>query len=484
MATIGTAFNIATGALDADQAALDIVANNTANVNTPGYTLETPTWQANDSTSFNGISFGMGVQVTGAQSQRDRVLEQAMQQQTQTESGSGTRLTALNQIQALFTGATSAGTDTSAASGIGSDISNFFDALSSLEGSPANISERQGVLSAAGTLASDLNGAASQLESQRQSLDEQTSSIVGQANSLLQDVAQVNLEIETTSPNQDAGALEDQRQQDLTQLSQLVGIRTVPAGNNGLTVTTMGGALLVAEGQSYQITNGEVDGVTHFFDSQGEDITSDLTSGGGQLGGILTARDQDIPQVEGALDELAYSVASSVNTQNEAGYDLNGNPGTAIFSLPAGATAQNPTGSAAGIQVTMTDPSLIAAAGIVAGSSPPTPEGSSGDSNLLLMANIGGSGIVNGISPTSFFSNMVTSLGSLTSEVQSENTAQQAALTQLQDQINTISGVNLNDEAAQLETFEQSYQAASKLFTVLDQVMVSALNLGVETTYS
>jgi flagellar hook-associated protein 1 FlgK len=45
MATIGTAFNIATGALDANQAALDIVANNTANVNTPGYTLETPTWE-------------------------------------------------------------------------------------------------------------------------------------------------------------------------------------------------------------------------------------------------------------------------------------------------------------------------------------------------------------------------------------------------------------------------------------------------------
>ena len=70
------------------------------------------------------------------------------------------------------------------------------------------------------------------------------------------------------------------------------------------------------------------------------------------------------------------------------------------------------------------------------------------------------------------------------SEVSSENTAQQAALTQLQNQIGSLSGVNLNDEAAQLETLEQSYEAASKLFTALDQVMVSALNLGVETTYS
>jgi flagellar hook-associated protein 1 FlgK len=79
---------------------------------------------------------------------------------------------------------------------------------------------------------------------------------------------------------------------------------------------------------------------------------------------------------------------------------------------------------------------------------------------------------------------MVTSLGSLTSEVSSENTSQQTALTQLQSQMGSISGVNLNDEAAALETLEQSYQAASKLFTILDQVMVSALNLGVQTSYS
>ncbi|MGC2497960.1 MAG: flagellar basal body rod C-terminal domain-containing protein, partial [Acidobacteriaceae bacterium] len=79
---------------------------------------------------------------------------------------------------------------------------------------------------------------------------------------------------------------------------------------------------------------------------------------------------------------------------------------------------------------------------------------------------------------------MVTTLGSLTSEVSSENTAQQAGLTQLQNQIGSLSGVNLNDEAASLETLEQSYQAASKVFTVLADVMTSALNLGVETSYT
>ena len=474
MATISTAFNIAKGALDADQAALDIVANNTANVNTPGYTRELPVWEQNDAVSFNGLSFGTGVSMTGPQSQRSRVLEQALRQQTQTASASSARLDALNQMQALFSGATGAGGG--GASGIGTDLSNFFQTFASLEASPADEALRQNVLSAAGTLASDFNGAAAQLATQKQSLDEESGSVVQQANALLGNIAGLNLEIESQSPNRDAGSLEDQRQQDLTSLSQLIGIRTVTTENNGLTVTTMNGALLVSQGQSFQMTSGMSGGVTGFFDSQGNSITGDLTSGGGALGGILTARDQDIPQVATALDQLACGLATAVNTQNAAGSDLNGNPGGAIFTRADGSPITGATDLAAGIAVGMTDSAGIAAAASGAGSSD--------DSNAVAMAALQNAGLVNGISPTAAFSDLVTNLGSQTSEVASENTAQQAGLTQLQNQIGALSGVNLNDEAASLETLEQSYQAASKLFTILASVMTSALNLGVQTSYT
>lgn len=476
MATISTAFNIATGALDADQSALSIVANNTANASTPGYTLEIPNWEQNDSVSLDAVNYGMGASVTGAESQRSLVLERAIQQQTQTESASNARLTALDQMQALFSGATSAGTDTSAASGIGSDLSNFFDALSQLEGSPSDDALRERVLSTAGTVAADFNSSAAQLNSQQQSLDEQSVNIVGQANTLLTSIAQLNTQIESTSPTGDAGTLEDQRQEDLTQLSRLIGINTSTTENNGLSITTASGALLISEGQTYPITTGQSGGVTDFYDTEGNNITSDLTAGGGELGGVLTARDQDIPQAECSLDALAYAVASQVNTVNEGGSDLNGNAGTAIFGLPAAATSLDPAGSAAGITLIMTDPAGIAAA--VSGA------GSSDNTNVVAMANLQNSAIVDGTTPTTYFSDFVTTLGSLVSEVSSENTAQQASLTQLQNQIGSLSGVNLNDEAASLETLEQSYEAASKLFTILDQVMVSALNMGVETAYS
>lgn len=476
MGALSTAFNTAAGALDADQAALDVIANNTANVNTPGYTLETPTWQQNDPVTLNGMTMGMGVTMTGPESQRSRVLEQAMQQQTQAVSASSARLTALDQMQALFSGATSAGTDTSASSGIGSDLSSLFDAFAALEGSPSDDAARQQVLSAAAALASDFNGSAAQMESQKQSLDEQAASVVEQANALLVNVAQLNLQIATTSPNKDAGTLEDQRQQDLTQLSQLIGIHTVTTENNGLTVTTAGGALLVSQGQVFQMTSGESGGVTHFYDSQGNDITGDLTLGGGQIGGVLTARDEDIPQAEGSLDTLAYAVATAVNAQNEAGTDVNGQPGMQVFSLPATATAANPAGSAAGITAVLTDPNGIGAA--AAG------QGPSDNANAIAMAELANQGLVSGMTPTQYFADFVTTLGNQVTEVGSENTAQQAALTQLQNQIGSLSGVSLNDEAAQLETLEQSYEAASKVFTALDLVMTAALNLGVETAYT
>ena len=93
-------------------------------------------------------------------------------------------------------------------------------------------------------------------------------------------------------------------------------------------------------------------------------------------------------------------------------------------------------------------------------------------------------GIAGDQSPIDAYSNFISTLGSAVSEVQTENTAQTASVTQLQTQNNALSSVNLNDEAAALSTLETSYQAASQVFTSLNTVMASALNLGEETAVS
>lgn len=489
MGTINSAFSIISGALEADQSALSIVAGNVANANTPGYTEERPNWQENSPVTINGVSYGTGVTETGATSIRDRVLLERLDQQQQLASASSTRLTALNTLQALFT--PDSGSTSSKAGDIGSDITSFFNSFSSLanSGNPTDDALREGVLSAASTLAGDISNAASSVNMQRSALDQESTAVATQINALTASLAQLNRQIQSASSSAGAGTLEDQRQQDLSQLSQLIGINQITTENNGLTITTASGQTLVSGGTATALTSGMVNGVTDFFVG-GTDVTSQLASGGGSLGGYLTARDQDIPTALGALDQLAFGIATEVNAQNAKGTDLNGNPGAHIFLQPA-----QVAGSAEMMSVTMTDAGQIAAA--AAG------QGTGDNSNATAMANVATSGdppiltglvlpngttllagetLLSGQTPTSYYSGFVTTLGATVNQVGTENTAENASVSQLQTQNNALSQVNLNDEASAMTTLERSYQAASQVFAMLNTIMASALNLGEQAT--
>ena len=713
MGTINSALGLISQALNADQQALNIVANNVANANTPGYTREMPKWQEDTPLYIGGVQYGQGVAETGSTSERDRVLASRLDQQQQLASASGARLTALNTLQALFT--PDSGTSSATAGDIGSDITKFFNSFSSLEANPTDNALRQSVLSSAGMLAGDISNAAASLTSQRAALDQEAAGMASQVNSLTGAIAQLNQQIQTISPSGDAGTLEDQRQQDLSQLSKLIGVNQITTENNGLAITTTSGQLLVSEGLSFQLTTGIVNGVTNFFVGN-TNITSQLTTGGGTLGGDLTARDGDIPGALKSLDQLAYSISSTVNAQNNAGTDLNGLTSTVANPLNIFSPPTLVAGSALGMSVVMTNPNQIAAAGpgagtgdnsnaiamadlaneplmkpiatsifsmiqnldaatpingtvtgqvaindslgkgylatvtytktaaantwsysvsipdtvtpktsvagqvsysfgagetvnpgtsltitgntglgtatIIApvvtageavGSAGPPATGyvaaldaalttagiigvtvtntggvltitgatatsgsviadpaatanatgtltfDAGGNLLTPAANVSGmtfSGLSNNAmplnldweiygptgvakitqnaaaslesgqsengypgsksseTPADYYSSFVTTLGSTVSSVQTENTAQNASVTQLQSQNNALSGVNLNDEASLLTTFERSYQAASQVFAILNTIMAASLNLGTQTTVS
>lgn len=479
MGTINSAFSTITKALDAEQAALNVVSNNVSNANTTGYTSEQAVWQQDSSLTINGVQYGTGSSVVSVKSTADDVLQQRLNQQQQLESASGARLTALESTQAVF--GVSTGSSTSSSGDIGTDITSFFDSFSSLEASPTDQSKREEVLSTASTLAADISSASKSLSAQQSSLNQSVVSTVSQVNALSKSIASLNKQIQADGSSSSDLTLEDQRREYISELSQLVGINQVDAGSSGLQITTTSGQLLVAGGDYNTLTTGANNGVTDVYltttasdgTTTSTDITSNLYSGGGELGGYLQARDEDIPTVIGQLDQLAYSVSTEVNTLNNAGTDLNGNTSNAgdIFYAP---TAVD--GAASTMAVVMTDPNSIAAASSTAGT---------GDnSNAVAMANLASSTIVSGATPSNYYSTMLTDLGSLVSQVETENTAQSSSVTQLQSQVSSESSVNLNDEASSLETLERSYQAASKVFSIINTMMAAALNLGTETTVS
>ena len=465
MGTITSLMDIARLALTADQEALNVTSNNVANQNTAGYTREVVDFQAADTVTLSGATFGSGV-TASATSQRDRVLEQQVQQQTQIQAQSGALESALQLIQNVF-GLSSTSTSASSTT-FGTDINSFFSALSSLTSNPSDTATRQSVLSAATALAGDFNSAANQLTQVSSSLNQQVAGDVGQVNSLTSTIASLNAQITSRSPNSDAGTLEDQRQLAITQLSQLVGLDQISTENNGITLTTSGGAVLVSGNQSFALSTTQVGGVTHVVAGvSGQDLTTNLT--GGDLGGVLQARDQQLPSYQKALDSLAFGIGTQVNQQNELGLDGNGNPGAAIFSLPP-----TQSGAAAQIQVAATNPSAVAAAAVG--------EGSAGNTNASALADLFSAIVAGGQTASGFLASFLGQIGSDASAATTNNSAQQAILTQLTTQRDSLSGVSLDEEAANLTQYQRAYQAAAQVFNIGDTIMASALNLGEQTT--
>ncbi|MHB1743358.1 MAG: flagellar hook-associated protein FlgK [Acidobacteriaceae bacterium] len=469
MATLNSALQMMAGALTADQAALDVTSNNVANANTPGYTLETPVFQSSDSVTINGISYGQGVQMTAAQSQRSLVLDASVQQQTQTQQATNSQWTALTQVEDIFNQVTTSTSNSTGVKSLGDQVTNFFNSLSQLAATPSSVSLRESVLTAAGQMTSAFNSAATQLNQQTTSLNTQVQGVVNQINPLLTSIAQLNQQISASSPSAGAGQLEDQRQYDLQQLSQYVGINVVRNEDNSMTVTTTGGALLLSKNQAFQLTTGNVGGNVDVFTSTpggATDITAAQASGGGQLAGLLTTRNQDIPSILGQINTLASGVATQINSVQAGGTDLNGNAGQPLFTISA-------TDPAASLSVALTDPSLIAAS---------APGNGPGDNtNLESMINVQNLTTVSGQTPANFYASFISTLGSKVSGLNTQNQAQQASLTQVQSQVNALSGVSLNEEAANLQTYERAYQSASQVFNIVDTLVVSALNLGMQT---
>ena len=456
MGTLGSALSISVQAMLADQTALDTTSNNIANADTPGYSRQTVNFVETPPIEYGGLMFGTGVQVGSIVSQSSGVLQLILNQDTQQQSQYSSYLTTMQQVQTLF--------NETSGTGLQSSITNFFNSLQQLSEDPSNTTDRQSVIVAAQSMAQNFNNASASLTSLQQNADASVSQSVNQINALTPQIAQLNGEIsDAVSTGENAGTLEDQRNQLINQLANLIGVSEINAGDGNITVTTTSGAALVVGKQNFQLS-AQADPSTGFQDvySLGSNITSSIS--GGALGGALQVRDTTIPSILSSLDSLASNLETSFNTVNQAGFDLNGNPGGNFFVPPPAGGA----GAAATMAVAITDPSQIAA----------SKDGSPGDnSNLNAMLALQNQGIVNGQTPMNAYSSLVFQIGSDVSTAQSEQQGSQASIQQVQNQIGSISGVSINEEAANLIQYQQAYQAAAQAAAVISQLTQTAITM-------
>ena len=446
--------SVALSSLMASQQALETTANNVANANTPGFSRQRPVLVPGDPVIEGNLSFGTGVLIQRLESLRDPILEIQLNQETQQQSKINTTLGALQRMQTMFS---------SASTGIGADISNFFSSLQQLSPDPSNVSLRQAVLTAAGNLATDFNTTAHNLQTQRSNLDLNVAQTVGQINTLTTQIASVDQQIANLeNVHQDASSLIDKQTNLIRQLSGLVDVSVIRT-EHGIALTTSNGTPLVTGGQSFNLTSQTgSDGLQHIY-AEGRDMTNLFT--GGSLSGLIEMRDRQIPGMQSSLDQLAAGLATALNTAHQSGFDLNGDAGGNLFVPPPTGGA----GAASAMTVAISDPALLAA-------SSDRTAGSNG--NLAVLTAVHDQPVAAGQKPLDFYSNIVFKIGSATSNTSADVDASTLIMQRLQDQRASVSGVSLDEEAANMVKYQTAYQAAARIVTTINDMLNAAVNLG------
>jgi flagellar hook-associated protein 1 FlgK len=182
---------------------------------------------------------------------------------------------------------------------------------------------------------------------------------------------------------------------------------------------------------------------------------------GGQLAGLLEARDQSIPSVLSNLDNLAAGVINAVNNQSLKGFDLNGAKGVNFFEPVVQPSPGSNAGAAENMSVAITEPSQVAASS----------DGTQGDNaNALALANIQNEAVVNGQTATDFYSDLVSTVGNDVSTATDEQESVGLVLTQLQNQRSDTSGVSLDEEASNLILYQRAYEAAAEVVSAVNDL--------------
>lgn len=451
MIGLNSSLSIATEALGAQTAALEVANNNIANANTPGYSRQIVSLSSAASVQ-NGTTVDEGVSYGGFTRVRDSVLDVAIDSATSDQGSFTAQNALLTQINTAFSGTTT---------GISGSLSALFSDLSALSTNPTDPSARQTVLGDAAAVANAFHQGAAALSSASGAANQQVSSTVAQVNELSQQIASLNGQIATTAASGgDGGALADQRDALTTQLAQLIGISTTQTGGSP-TLTTSNGSPLVIGDSAYQLqVTTASDGTAHVLDAQGNDITDQLS--GGSLGGAITARDNTIPALSQQLDTLASQFASAMNSAQAAGYDLNGNAGGAMFTVAAIGSA------AAGITVALTSGSEIAASS----------DGSTGSSgNVKTLLAVQTTDLPSGANPTDAYASLVGNIGTAGSQVSSNLAAVTSSLQQLTSQQDSESGVSIDEETANLIRYQQAYSAAARVISTINDMYTTLMNI-------
>lgn len=452
--------NTARDAMAAQTFGLTVTGQNVSNVNTPGYVRRQALLETRDMGDRN---FG-SVNVAGLRRVADEFVDQRHLSLTGLSAEASQRDQLLSQAEALvndFEG-----------TGLSSSINGLFSSFSSLASLPTDPTVRATVLQRADTFSNQVRTTSNQLSNFRTDLFSQARDVTAQINSKLDSVAELSGRINESQARGDEPAdLKDKRDSILSELAELVEIRTYTDGNGQLVVQGPGATLVQGETARHLdidiAPGGKLRVLAQKAGGTGGDVTAFLN--GGQLSGILQVRDTDLVEMMSDLDELAFHVAGEINAVHSAGFGLDGQSGRELFSVSAGVA-----GAAASLRLSADvagQPDRVAAS-----SSAVALPGDA--SQAVLLARVAESPIagLGNLDPAQAYGRLVGRVGQRKSDAANTLSTREAMTAQVQVIRDSVSGVSLDEEMVSLTKYQRAFEAASRVFTTADRLLEDLIN--------
>ncbi len=475
MSSLLAALGSSGSALDVLQQALGVIQNNVDNSSTPGYASQQLNITAQPMDVASGAAGGIAAQ--GLISSRDTYADTEVQRQLQTLGLYTAQAQSTSTIQSFF--------DVSGTGGVSSALSNLYTAFSSWSAAPTDATAQQTVISDASAFAGSVQELSQSLNSTATQLNQQISSTVSQINTLASQIQQYN-QGKLQSPAPDPGA-DANLESTLESLSQLTNFTALSQPDGTVTVLIGGSTPLVIGSQQYQISandsvlsnppaaNPQSLPTAQILDSQGNDITADVTSG--QLGGLLDSRNGVLSaiigdsQQQGSLNQFAQGVADTVNHILESG----------TVSTSAGAAAGTPLFTYNSADATLTAGSLAVNSAITPSQLAPVDASGNANGNANALASLAdpnsSQSQINGEDFVTFFAGIAAAAGQANSIATTNQTVQQQVVTTAQSQRSQISGVSLDGQAAEILQFQRAYQAVAQVLTIVNDIADAILNV-------
>ena len=470
MPTISGGIGIALQALLANSQQMQVIEHNIANANTPGYRRQSAILMASASQPANGSEYGN----TAGQWGGGVVIDKIQRFNLQYFDGRFRSVSAEAknwESQSNVLGQYEVTMAESSSDGLLPKLDEFWGGWQSLSTDPTSNSLRANLLDTAGSL---VNAFTRRYEMINQMRNDQNLAVVDQVdriNSLATEVASLNTEItHVESVGEQANDLLDRRDNALDELAKLSGA-TSSIQKNGAVTVSIGGHMLVVGQETFKMvtkTNYTIPDVP-VQDVYWAD-TLLVNPASGELKGTLDIRDKFLVGQQEKLDVMAAKLKEVVNAVHASGYD----PTSAT-----GAPEEFFTGSGAGdIAVNINlinDPRKIATADAAdqAGNNVIALKISALKYSKVLDVT-GAAG--DSLTLNEFYNGEVTNRSIVTRRASDSLYQNNLVVQALGNQRESVAGVSLDEEAANMAKVQKAYQAAARVLTAYDEMLDVVIN--------